>query len=431
MRHGVVIVLLLRIRCSNRPPPSALGVSFWKPVWIEFIFLATAFICRDAISAAIRDEEASKGLLDGSSSFGYLAGKCGIDFKDMKILARIVVIVVGFRNEADIVDCLRALSRAQPEPTFEVFIAENGGPAAMNALVNVLAADRSPCRPVSEPELPIDSAVMRRRRLFRLAGADDNPGSRVHIAEMTENLGYAGAINAWLRPLLQIPGWEGAWILNPDTEPSPSALAELVAYSVRRAKGMVGSCTTSMSHPDRVHSRGLAWRKLVAKSLAVDYHAPISPAPDPDDVEARLNAPSGASIYVTRDLIRQIGLMDERYFLYFEDLEWGCRAKHMGGVGYAHRSVVPHKGGTTIGSAASRAALSPLAVYLEMRNRILFVRDRYPAWLPWTVLMQIVHAAAFGAVGAFKNMAMGFRGIVAGISGEVGRPDRILKAHKH
>jgi hypothetical protein len=91
---------------------------------------------------------------------------------------------------------------------------------------------------------------------------------------------------------------------------------------------------------------------------------------------------------------------------------------------------VPHKGGTTIGTAGSRAKLSALAVYLEIRNRIVFVRNRYPAWLPWTILMQIVHVGAFGAVGAFENLTAGIQGLVAGISGEVGRPDRILKAHK-
>lgn len=346
----------------------------------------------------------------------------------MNFLARIVVIVVGFRNAADIADCLWALARAQPEPSFEVFIAENGGPAAADALIKALAADDSPCRAVSELELPINSSKILRRWAFRLR-SHDTLGSRVHVAEMAENFGYAGAINVWLRPLLQIPGWQGAWILNPDTEPTPSALAELVDYSLRRGKGMVGSCMTPAAHPDRVHSRGLAWRKLAAKTRAVDYYAPVTPAPNPDDVDARLTAPSGGSLYVTRDLIERIGLMDERYFLYFEDLEWGYRAKNVGGVGYAHRSVVPHKGGTTIGTSGSRATLSPLAVYLEVRNRILFVWDKYPGWLPWTIVMQIVHVAAFGAVGAFKNMIAGFQGLVAGILGEVGRPDRMLKDH--
>jgi N-acetylglucosaminyl-diphospho-decaprenol L-rhamnosyltransferase len=46
----------------------------------------------------------------------------------------VVVIIVGFRNAADIVGCLRSLSLATTEPPFEVFIAENGGAAASDAL---------------------------------------------------------------------------------------------------------------------------------------------------------------------------------------------------------------------------------------------------------------------------------------------------------
>jgi hypothetical protein len=57
-----------------------------------------------------------------------------------------------------------------------------------------------------------------------------------------------------------------------------------------------------------------------------------------------------------------------------------------------------------------------------------FCQDHFPSWLLWTILMQILHVATFGAVGAFKNMVVGFEGLVAGIVGEVGRPDRKLKS---
>ena len=340
--------------------------------------------------------------------------------------ASVAVLIVGFRNPGDVVGCLRSLSRAAPEPSFDVFIAENGGAPAMESLVGLLGAADSPCRPLSEPGLPGSSPDLVRRRLFRLMRPDGTAGGRVHVAEMRGNLGYAGGVNAWLRLLLRVPGWEGAWILNPDTEPAPTALAELVACAADRGKGMVGSCLTPMAEPTIVHSRGLRWRNFVAKTLAVDRHAPILPAPDPADVENRLVAPSGASMYVTRALIEKIGLMDERYFLYFEDLEWGCRAKRLNEVGYAHRSVVAHKGGTTIGSAGRRAAMSPLSVYLETRNRILFVRDKHPAWLPWVIAMQVVHSLLFGTSGAFTNLRFAFRGLVAGIVGENGRPDRVF-----
>jgi N-acetylglucosaminyl-diphospho-decaprenol L-rhamnosyltransferase len=246
---------------------------------------------------------------------------------------------------------------------------------------------------------------------------------------MAENLGYAGAINAWLRALLELPGWHAVWILNPDTEPTPSALLELAKYAKTHEKSMVGGRIVDPSKPGEVAIRGLRWNKIAARTTAVDRRTSVAIEPNSTIVEAQLDAPSGASLYVTRDLIDRIGLMDERYFLYFEDLEWGCRAKALGALGYAHQSIVPHEGGTTIGSAATRAGSSRLSVYLEFRNRILFVRQWHSAWLPWTVAMQAVHIAAFMSVGSFRNMHAAARGLMAGLRGEVGRPDRILQSH--
>jgi GT2 family glycosyltransferase len=342
----------------------------------------------------------------------------------------VVVIIVGFHNAEDVVRCLRSLSLASPSPCFDVFIAENGGEDASNALHHALAADRGPCEAAPELEPAFAGAAAPHTKAYRLVRMPGQPEIRVYVAQMCENLGYAGAINAWLRTLLRHPGWRATWILNPDTEPTPSALLELANYARAHGKGMVGSRMVDPARPNEVAIRGLRWNKIAARTTAVDRRASAAIEPDRALLEAQLDAPSGASLYVTRELIDRIGLMDERYFLYFEDLEWGCRAKALGALGYAHQSVVPHEGGTTIGSATTRAGSSRLSVYLEFRNRILFVRQRHRAWLPWTVLMQTVHAAAFMSAGSFRNMRAAARGLAAGLSGETGRPDRILNSHR-
>src|SRR6185437_6752591 len=105
-----------------------------------------------------------------------------------------------------------------------------------------------------------------------------------------------------------------------------------------RGRGMIGSRLVSQDRPDLMQTRGLAWRKWRAATMAVDYLAPAT-EPPAEEIECRLDAPSGASVYVTRDCLRRVGLMDERYFLYFEDLDWGLRAKQFGPIGYAHRSI--------------------------------------------------------------------------------------------
>ena len=101
-------------------------------------------------------------------------------------------------------------------------------------------------------------------------------------------------------------------------------------------------------------------------------------------IEVAMDSPSGASMYVTRPCIEKIGLMDESYFLFFEDLDWGVRAKSCG-LGYASASIVGHKRGTTTGSAKSLAKMPRLSIYLEHRNGINFVCRHFP----WTVPVRV------------------------------------------
>ncbi len=339
--------------------------------------------------------------------------------------AEVGVLIVGFRNPEDVVTCLAALAEAESSPSFSVLICENGGEAAYDALVRELAAHSSNF--VDAPEILAKSAgVFVRARHMRFGAS----GPEVTVGEARENLGYAGGVNAWLRPLCNESGWSGVWVLNPDTAPEPGALAALVDYSKRRAKGMVGSRVMDMSQAGRLLMRGLKWRRLVSKTLCVDSDVPVSPAPVAAEVENRIDAPSGATFYITRDCIERIGVMDEEYFLYFEDIDWGVRAKACCGLGYADNSVVPHIGGTTLGSAYSGDARSRLAVYLEFRNRLMFVRKRFPSWYPWTIVITLLRSAEFLVRGPRANFAVALQGIFAGLRGETGRPDHVMQEIK-
>ena len=60
--------------------------------------------------------------------------------------ASVVVVIVGYRNAADVADCLRALAASRPQPSFEIFIAENGGAVGMDALMARLDAGESAWR---------------------------------------------------------------------------------------------------------------------------------------------------------------------------------------------------------------------------------------------------------------------------------------------
>ena len=211
--------------------------------------------------------------------------------------------------------------------------------------------------------------------------------------------------------------------------PTPRALAELKATAARRGKGMVGSCLVNPDRPGEVATRGLSWNPARVRVETIGRGAPTDENPDLDELETRLWAPSGASFYVTRPLVEQIGLMEERYFLYFEDLEWGMKARHLRQLTYAHNSVVLHKHGTTIGSNTNYRSRSTLAEYLETRNIILFVRSHSPRLLWWAVVMRLPYIARYGAVGAFANFRAGIVGLMAGLCGRDGVPGALLSRH--
>jgi N-acetylglucosaminyl-diphospho-decaprenol L-rhamnosyltransferase len=330
-------------------------------------------------------------------------------------------VIVGFRNSDDISECLTALSRATAEPSFDIFICENGGRESFHQLSEVLTGPQGPCE-INSGDLPKSPISPSERFVDIKCCALRGRSSQVRIAFAAENLGYAGAINAWIRQLLDVPDWDGIWILNPDCKPAPEALYALAQRSIKGNKGMVGSTILRTQDLSRVYCRGgHHWRKFITKLAIIGANEPVYERFDLETIEAALDVISGASMYVTRACIEKIGLMDERFFLYYEDADWSLRAK-VCGLGYASASLVPHKGGTSIGSARKRANRSELSVFLESRNRIHFMRKHFFSFVPLGLMMSIVFAVQFLLAGAPRNFWAALMGLAAALKGNVGPP---------
>ncbi len=75
----------------------------------------------------------------------------------------------------------------------------------------------------------------------------------------------------------------------------------------------------------------------------------------------------GAAMMIKKEVIREVGLMPEIYFLYYEELDWCTRMKQSGyTLYYEPRSFVYHK------ESQSTGANSPLKVFYMTRNRMLY-----------------------------------------------------------
>ena len=107
------------------------------------------------------------------------------------------IVIVGFGNAADIVKCLTAIATQRGCPKIGVFICENGGADAFDALIGAISKPGGPCAGDGE-KLDLAGPDFVRGRRLRLAGAQ----VPITVAQARENLGFAGGVNAWIRRLL-------------------------------------------------------------------------------------------------------------------------------------------------------------------------------------------------------------------------------------
>lgn len=299
----------------------------------------------------------------------------------------VVVSIVGFRNPEDIASCLSALDRSTYQD-FEVVICENGGLEAFEALRQTL------------PE--------------RLPG-----GQPVRAVLAPGNLGYAGGVNVCIR---QAPDADAWWVLNPDTQPDPDAMALQVA---RLSVGDCEAVGSTIYLPDgRVQSHGGRWRPWLARAESIGYGSLLSLAPNPAVIEGEQNYLNGASMMVGRRFVDVVGFMREEYFLYCEEVEWCLRGIQLGmRLGFAPGAFVLHYVGTTTGSYADIRKRPVTPVYLNERNKLLTTRDVFPGRLPVAAFGSFVLIfLRFGRRGAWRQLIYGLSGWMAGLSNSRGVP---------
>ena len=91
------------------------------------------------------------------------------------------------------------------------------------------------------------------------------------------------------------------------------------------------------------------------------------------DLSCETDFATGCSMFFTRQALEDVGLLDPRFFMYFEDAEWCVRARRRGyRIRYTPASVINHH------VSASTKIDSPLYLYFTMRNKLLLVRMHAP-----------------------------------------------------
>lgn len=206
--------------------------------------------------------------------------------------------------------------------------------------------------------------------------------SRLTVIQAKCNGGFAAGNNLALSYLLNQGTYDYFWLLNNDAYPAPDALNHLIARAEDDPEiGMVGSTLIYAGRPETIQALGGAeYREASGRGLHLGAESPVAQLQDIDtaDIERRMAYIVGASMLVSARFLQYVGLMEEQYFLYFEEIDWAERGKPEFKLGYAKLSLVYHKAGGSTQAASRRSAL---AAYYIARNRLVFTRRYYPEYV--------------------------------------------------
>jgi GT2 family glycosyltransferase len=240
---------------------------------------------------------------------------------------RVGIVVLNWRQIDDTLACLASL-RQLDYPAYDVVVVDNGSADGSAATIRERFAD-------------------------------------IVVLENKRNLGFAAGNNVGIRHLLK-SGAEYVLLLNNDTIVAPDLLKPLVEQA--ECDPRIGIVGPKIYYHDRANVIWSAGGTLSPTGepghLRVDETDDGSP-----ETLREVDYVTGCAILIKRAVIQQIGLLDERFFIYFEEAEWCARAHRAGfRVVYVPQAHMWHK------IEMGERRYSPRYTYLMSRNRLLYLR---------------------------------------------------------
>jgi hypothetical protein len=294
----------------------------------------------------------------------------------------VAIVLVNWNGWRDSIECINSVL-AQSYPNFHIFIVDNDSTDGSveeieawcaNPCIDVMWREQEGVRRLTE-QTAVASVTCRVVSRPQLALPAAPAGCRLTLIRSGGNLGFAGGCNVGIRAG-SVEAFAFFWLLNTDTVVQHTALHALVARAlVDERIGMVGSTIRYYGQPHIVQSLGGArLESATVTSRLIGEGRGLEAIPtDPEAVERQMAYVMGASMLVSSRFVNEVGLLQEDYFLYYEEIDWAMRGSRAFKLAYAPDSHVFHKSG------ASSSKIMPLFTSnLYYRNRLRFVSRFFP-----------------------------------------------------
>ena len=291
---------------------------------------------------------------------------------EVKSQSRIWVIVLNWNGKEDTLRCLESLKVAEGD--FGIIVVDNGSIDGSPAAIAARFPD-------------------------------------VEVMAFPENTGFARGNNAGIKEAMRL-GAEKIILLNNDVEVEPNVISELDRESRHEKIGLAGPLIYTASRRDEMWpsvGRICFWIANHRSAKTLDQVRRLK--------QTEITFLSGCCLLLKRSVIDRIGLLDERFFAYFEEADYCLRARRAGfSLAVADRARIYHKV-----AASSGGTYSGAYAYLFSRSNLLFAAKHLRVW-HWPVFIlffcyrRILKGIFSGALGST------LLGVIDAGRGEFGKP---------
>lgn len=313
---------------------------------------------------------------------------------------KVYIVLVNFNGHNNTIETIESLSK-QSYQNFQVVVIDNNTPASLQIIKDwadgKFIPEFSPTEQIRQFTLPLSQKpipYIEYEVKEGEAGGDpqkENSSLIIHpsslafpliLIQARNDIGFAGGNNAGSRYALKKGDGDYIWLLNNDTTLDFDALKFLIEkdaeYKPEMEKvGIIGSKLRWYRWPDKINAIGGMFNKWTTWSYHLGLKENDHGQYDRDDV--KFDYVYGASLFIRKEFLKDVGLMNDVYYAYFEEMDWEVRGIKKGWKhGYAYKSVIYHKQGVTTGKEIKSKKRPLFFMCCKYRGWMLFYQLYYP-----------------------------------------------------
>ena len=287
----------------------------------------------------------------------------------MNTMKHVAIVILNWNGWQDTVECLESLYQNN-YPNYSIIVVDNDSvDESVDKIKEYCTGEievKSPFYRYNAHNKPIkileiDSEENNKRDNFEFS-------SKLILIKNNENVGFAEGNNIGIRYALNNLNPDYILLLNNDTVVDKEFLVEMLKVSESDNEiGIAGPKIYYYDEPDRIwFARGkISWR--FCRGLNIGHN-------DIDvgqyDKVTEIEYASGCAFLIKKEVIDRIGLLDKRFFLYFEEIDWTLRASKLGYQSvFVPKGKIWHKISKSGGGIKGRVGL-----YYITKNRWLLMK---------------------------------------------------------